>query len=137
MQVPSFDKLLESINYTGVVSGYTHDFYRYPARFSPLFARAAIDLFTEPGDTVLDPFAGGCTSVVESLVAGRHAVGADISPLAVFLGGVKTMLCGPKDQDLIIDWAVDMVPDLSPRSPVERHWHWKEAWKSPARRGGG
>src|SRR2546421_5807204 len=122
-----FHSLIEAINYRGIVSGLTHDFYRYPARFSPLFARTAIELFTEPGDTVLDPFAGGFTSVVESLATGRHAVGADISRLAVFLGKVKTMLVGEKDADLVIDWAIDLVPDLSPRNPVERHWIWKEA----------
>ena len=58
---------LDAINFKGVVSGLTHDFYRYPARFSPLFARSAIELFTEPGDTVLDPFAGSGTSLVEAL----------------------------------------------------------------------
>src|SRR6266853_498166 len=107
--------LLDAINDRNIVSGLTHDLYRYPARFSPLFARAAIELFTKRGDTVLDPFAGSCTSLVESLIAGRHAVGADISPLAVFLGGVKTMLCEQKDRDLIVDWAMEVVPDLSPR----------------------
>jgi hypothetical protein len=122
-----FHSLIEAINFRGVVSGLTHDFYRYPARFSPLFARVAIELFTKPGDTVLDPFAGGCTSVVEALAAGRHAVGADISPLAVFLGKAKTLLVGQRDLDLILDWAIDVVPDLSPRKPVERHWEWKEA----------
>ena len=120
-------KLLDAINYQGVVTGYTHDVYRYPARFSPLFARAAIELFTEPGDTVLDPFAGSCTTVVECLVSGRHAVGADISPLAVFLGGVKTLVCNERERDLVLDWAIDVVPDLSPRLPVKRHLEWKEA----------
>ncbi len=59
--------LLEAINDRNIVSGLTHDIYRYPARFSPLFARAAIELFTEPGDTILDPFMGGSTSLVEAL----------------------------------------------------------------------
>jgi hypothetical protein len=33
------------------VNGLTHDFYRYPARFSPKFARAAIEAFTEVSDS--------------------------------------------------------------------------------------
>ena len=66
------------------VSGLTHSFYRYPARFSPLFARTAIALFSKPGDTVLDPFVGGGTTVVETLAAGRRAVGVDLNSLAVF-----------------------------------------------------
>ena len=67
----NFQSLIEAINVHGVVSGLTHDFYRYPARFSPAFARAAIELFTEPGDTVLDPFLRSSTSLVESLALGR------------------------------------------------------------------
>jgi hypothetical protein len=30
------------------VRGLTHGFYKYPARFSPSFARAAIETFTQP-----------------------------------------------------------------------------------------
>lgn len=127
MNAMNLQKLLDAANYQGVVTGYTHDAYRYPARFSPVFARAAIELFTEPGDTVLDPFAGGCTSIVESLALGRHAVGADISELAVFLGGVKTMLCDTRERSVILNWAFGVVTELSPRRPVTRHWEWNEA----------
>src|SRR5215813_6728004 len=98
--------LIEAINYRGVVSGYTHDFYRYPARFSPLFARAAIELFSMPGDTVLDCFAGGSTTLVECLAAGRNAVGLDISQLAVFLAQVKTTVLNERDLDALVDWAI-------------------------------
>src|SRR5947209_2346116 len=51
------------------VRGLTHDFYKYPARFSPIFARAAIELFTRPGDLVLDPHVGGGTTLVEARAA--------------------------------------------------------------------
>ena len=74
------------------ISGLTHNFYRYPARFSPKLVRAVIDTFTEPGDLVLDPFVGGGTTLVESLVSGRHAIGTDISSLATFVSEVKTTL---------------------------------------------
>ena len=36
------------------VSGFTHTYYRYPARFSPQFARTAIEALTKPGDLVLE-----------------------------------------------------------------------------------
>jgi hypothetical protein len=123
----SLEKLLEAINFRGNVTGSTHDFYRYPARFSPPFARAAIDLFTEPGDTVLDPFVGGSTSLVESMASGRNAVGLDISQLAVFLAQVKTTLLPKVDLETVQDWAIDTSPLLSPFQPVERHTDWKQA----------
>ena len=54
-----FAALLEAFHCASPVAGRTHSFYRYPARFSPEFARKAIEAFTQPGDTVLDPFMGG------------------------------------------------------------------------------
>ena len=72
------------------VSGLTHSFYRYPARFSPAFARTAISLFSRPGDTVLDPFVGGGTTVVEALATGRRAIGVDLNSLAAFVTRSRT-----------------------------------------------
>ncbi len=118
--------LLDAINDRNIVSGLTHDIYRYPARFSPLFARAAIELFTEPGDTILDPYMGGSTSLVEALALGRHAVGTDINQLAVFLAHAKTLLLSDDNIELLRIWAELTIPELSPRKPVVRHTYYKE-----------
>ena len=67
-----------------------HEFYRYPARFSPQLARAAIKAFTGPRDLVLDPFAGGGTTVVEAQQLGRYAIASDINPIATFVTRAKT-----------------------------------------------
>lgn len=120
-------QLLDAINYRGVVSGLTHDFYRYPARFSPLFARKAIDLFTKPGDVVLDPFVGGGTSLVEALASGRSSVGTDISQLAVFLAQTKTTLLKKKEIDAVVMWSREAASQLSPLKPVERDSKWHDA----------
>jgi len=40
--------------------------------------RALIDLFSEPGETVVDPCMGSGTTGVAALLAGRHFVGGDI-----------------------------------------------------------
>ncbi len=56
-----------------------HEFYRYPARFTPWFARAAIETFTRPGDLVIDPFCGGGTTAVEAQLTGRIAIALDAS----------------------------------------------------------
>jgi hypothetical protein len=119
--------LIDAINFRGIVEGLTHDFYRYPARFSPRFARAAIELFSRPGDTVLDPFSGGATTLVEAAALGRNAVGADVSELAVFLARVKTTEVGDRGLDRLLDWATTTAPGLSPGKPVVRHTSWKHA----------
>jgi hypothetical protein len=86
------------------VAGLTHAFYRYPARFSPQFARAAIAEYTEPGDLVFDPFMGGGTTLVEAKVAGRRSIGSDISELAVFVSKVKTTPLNSREIGLLQKW---------------------------------
>lgn len=95
------------------VAGLTHSFYRYPARFSPAFARGAIEAFTDPGDLVLDPFVGGGTSIVEAVVLGRSAVGADISELATFITNVKTTPLDSQAETALRTWLDSILPTLT------------------------
>lgn len=79
------------------VAGLTHGIYRYPARFSPQFARVAIDSFTDRDEYVLDPFVGGGTTAVEALASGRRFVGFDLNPLCLLLVAAKTTPLYPPD----------------------------------------
>ena len=97
--------LIAGARATEPVRGLTHGFYKYPARFSPAFARAAIETLTQPGDLVLDPHVGGGTSLVEALVAGRHAIGIDISALAEFVSGLKTTIFSDAELDRLGAWS--------------------------------
>src|SRR6266700_804890 len=82
-------RFLASVHSRELVSGLTHNFYRYPARFSPQFARAAIEAFTRPGDLVLDPFMGGATTLVEARALARTGIGLDINELSCFVARAK------------------------------------------------
>ena len=106
------EALREAAESTDPVEGLTHGFYRYPARFSPQLARAAIRHFSEPGQLVLDPFSGGGTTVVEAVAMGRQAVGTDISELATFLATLKTARVRPSAARVLRAWAQDTVPLL-------------------------
>jgi hypothetical protein len=86
------------------VKGLTHGFYKYPARFSPAFARSAILTFTRPGDLVLDPHVGGGTVLVEALANGRDAIGVDISSLAEFVSRTKSTVLSANELDRLQDW---------------------------------
>ena len=97
--------LIEGARNTQPVKGLTHGFYKYPARFSPAFARVAIEMFTEPGDLVLDPYVGGGTTAVEALAAGRCAIGVDISPLAEFVAKVKSIVFSNDELKRLESWA--------------------------------
>jgi DNA modification methylase len=100
-----FSRFAEAVQNTDPVSGLTHNFYRYPARFSPQFAREAILTFSEPGDVVLDPFMGGGTTLVEALATGRQPIGIDISPLAAFVAKAKTTPVSENALQAIELWA--------------------------------
>lgn len=93
------------------VSGWTHNFYRYPARFSPHFAAAAITEFSRPGDWVLDPYMGGGTAVVEGMVAGRRMIGNDLNSLAVFVAKTKITALTPRDVAAVRKWC-DQIPSF-------------------------
>ena len=96
--------LLDAIHSKRPVEGLTHDLYRYPARFSPEFARAVIDQFSSVGSYMIDPFMGGGTSIVEAVAMGRYAIGIDLNPLAHFITDVKTTPLTSQDTTLIRNW---------------------------------
>ncbi|WP_428938328.1 DNA methyltransferase [Fontivita pretiosa] len=108
------------------ISGLTHGFYRYPARFSPRFARAAIEAFTKPGDLVFDPFMGGATSLVEAAAHGRQAVGTDINSLSVFVAQVKTTTLSDDELKQVKLWVDTIANELNMHCETERDVAWAE-----------
>jgi hypothetical protein len=118
--------LLEGIYSEDPVVGLTHNFYRYPARFSPLFTRAAIDAFTSKNDVVFDPFMGGGTTLVEASAMGRKAIGTDLNSLAVFLAQVKTTLLSRGQRRNLGLWAERTSRKLSVWAPAKRAIEWAE-----------
>lgn len=105
-------RLVNAARDSAPVSGLTHNFYRYPARFSPTFARAAIEAFTDAGDWVIDPFMGGGTTLVEALALGRNALGSDISALATFVTEVKTAVYTDEELAALRRWATRASGDI-------------------------
>jgi len=87
-----------SVDFRKLVTGLTfsvratHFIHTYPAKLLPhipyLFLNNSI--LSQPGSNVLDPFCGSGTVLLESLLAGRNAYGADSNPLARLLTKVKT-----------------------------------------------
>lgn len=110
-------EFIRSLKSAKHVSTFTHNFYRYPARFSPEFARETILRFTKQGDYVLDAFMGSGTTIVEAIANGRNAIGFDISPLAFFVTKVKTTPLSTRDQYSIYAWAESI--DLEQSSEME------------------
>jgi hypothetical protein len=107
------NSLLDALHSTKRVIGLTHNFYRYPARMSPDLASEVIQLFSNVGDVIFDPFMGGGTSIVEALAAGRHAIGVDINPISLFVTAVKTTPLSFGDETKIKQWANEIEATIS------------------------
>jgi DNA modification methylase len=69
---------------------YTHGYHPYSAKYIPQIPNRLISNFTEKNDLVLDTFIGSGTTLVESKVLGRNAIGIDVNPLACLISKVKT-----------------------------------------------
>ena len=68
-----------------------HDWYRFVLSFPPHLVRdycARFDL--APGQTLLDPFSGTGTTVLEAKLNGIDAIGLEANPMAHFAGVTKT-----------------------------------------------
>ncbi len=69
-----------------------HKIHSFPAKFPPQLPRKFILALTEPGDVVLDPMMGSGTTLLESFLLGRQAIGIDIDPVAILLSRVKNQI---------------------------------------------
>src|SRR6266478_4290071 len=110
--------LIDAINDSRPVGGLSHTLYKYPARFSPLFAREVISLMTRSGDVVLDPFVGGGTSLVEAMATGRDGIGLDINELAVFVAKVKSTVFGDAELARVSRY-IDSTSDMTLNGRVQ------------------
>ncbi len=83
---------LQRYNQTRSVNQYlTHWIYPYKGKFHPQMIRALINIIgLKENDTLLDPFVGSGTAVLEAQLLGINSIGIDISPLCVLISKVKT-----------------------------------------------
>ena len=77
---------------------YTHCMHTYPAMMIPQIARRLIYLYGKNAKTLLDPFVGSGTSIVEASLTPhiKEAYGFDLNPLAILISKVKTTKIDPK-----------------------------------------
>lgn len=111
------DRLQAALNFSSYTAGKTHNFYHYPARFSPEFAHTVISEFSNDDDWVMDPFMGGGTSIIEGLALRRRLIGVDLNALAHFIAATRTTPMSKWDQELLHAWAARTANLLSDRTP--------------------
>lgn len=73
------------------ITDFTHGFFKYPCKFIPHIPRWAINYYLGKKEgVVLDPFCGSGTTLVESALAGKVALGIDYDPFSQLLSRVKS-----------------------------------------------
>jgi hypothetical protein len=95
---------------------HVHRLHPYLGKFIPQLVEIFLRKYFRPGDTVLDPFCGSSTTLVQANELGINSVGYDISAFNVLLGQVKT---GVYDLRLLkheINDALDKTYKFAPKS---------------------
>jgi len=77
----------------------------YYAMFPIDFAFEVVEKYSKPGDFILDPFAGRCSSIFAGGILGRNSLGIEINPLGWLYGKTK-LSPAPKKQ--VIDRLLDI-----------------------------
>jgi 16S rRNA G966 N2-methylase RsmD len=73
-----------------------HDWYRFVLSFPPHLVREYFERFgVKTGATILDPFCGTGTTVIEAKLCGINSIGIEANPMAHFASSVK------------VDWDLD------------------------------
>jgi hypothetical protein len=69
---------------------HVHRLHPYLGKFIPQLVEVLLDRYVAPGGSVLDPFAGSGTTLVQALESGHDAAGADLAAFNCLLMRVKT-----------------------------------------------
>lgn len=67
-----------------------HELAPYIGKMRPELAAWTVDRVSKPGDTVLDPFCGSGTVMLEAALKGRVAIGLDLNPYACLIAKGKS-----------------------------------------------
>jgi hypothetical protein len=87
-----------------------HRFHPYCAHFPSEIVESVLERYSEPGDSVFDPFCGSGTTLIASLAYKRRVIGSDIDTLAGMLSEVK---CAPLAQERYVAWRTPFVARLA------------------------
>jgi DNA methylase len=81
----------------------THDLHIYKAKFFPRMVRALLNIFAQPDSSVLDPFCGSGTALLEASLLGHTAFGLDVDPICALISETKVTPFAEHPRKVIAD----------------------------------
>ena len=109
----------------------THSIHPYSGKFIPQLPRLIIKEHTNERNTILDPFCGSGTTILEACILGRKSIGIDSNPIATLISMAKTTYLDPDDIhkiELLIEYFnnENLIPEADfdniPKIPNINHW---------------
>lgn len=111
----------------------THD-AKWRGNWSPYIPRNIILRYSDRGDTILDQFAGGGTTLVEAKLLGRNIIGVDVNDIALNRcrekidfyhdckdGKVKLYKADARNMNFIEDEAIDLICTHPPYANIIKY----------------
>ena len=93
----------------------SHNYLRYIGKFTPQLPHKFIELYTKPGDLVVDPMCGSGTTLIEALRLGRRTLGFDINDTALITSKVVTTIIDDDELQKEINRFMDFAATITSR----------------------
>jgi hypothetical protein len=88
----------------------------YVGKLKSGMVRVLIELYSRPGDVVLDPFCGAGVVPLECIIMGRHAIANDLSPYAYVI--TRGKLSAPFSKQAALRAAEDALDEIESRAQI-------------------